>query len=160
MTLDKLLYTYNFHDCYVITPFTVRGDSVTVVFDLAKHLQYSDIKSKRDPLYADKKHNLIIKIKFCECTSVKATIRNCKSADSKQPESLCESKEKFDIIQLDAQFDFNSVCISEEGRVFFVFDGPHDQVGEISFSCKEATIEYESLLGESECDALWENSKL
>ena len=46
MTLKELEYAYNFHDCYVFTPFEINEDCVTVTFDLAKHLQYEPLKSR------------------------------------------------------------------------------------------------------------------
>ena len=45
MTLTQLEYTYNFHDSDVFTPFETNGDSIIVVFNLAKHLQYDELKS-------------------------------------------------------------------------------------------------------------------
>ena len=39
MTLEQLECIYNFHDCDVFTPFAIEGNSITVIFDLAKHLQ-------------------------------------------------------------------------------------------------------------------------
>ena len=46
MTLKELEYAYNFHDCYVFTPFEINEDCITVTFDLAKHLQYDPLKSR------------------------------------------------------------------------------------------------------------------
>ena len=58
MTLTQLEYIYNFHDCDVFTPFEINGDFVTVTFDLAKHLQYDDLKAR----YGDSLKNKEYKI--------------------------------------------------------------------------------------------------
>jgi hypothetical protein len=48
MTLKELEYAYNFHDCYVFTPFEINEDCVTVTFDLAKHNVLRNLFGKSD----------------------------------------------------------------------------------------------------------------
>ena len=70
MTLNQLECTYNFHDCDVFTPFEMEGNSITVTFDLAKHLQYDVLKSRYGDSLSDKEHHLIVKAKFFNCSDI------------------------------------------------------------------------------------------
>ena len=70
MTLTQLEYIYNFHDCDVFTPFEINGDFVTVTFDLAKHLQYDDLKARYGDSLKNKEYNLIVRVKFSNCLNL------------------------------------------------------------------------------------------
>lgn len=154
MTLDKLLRTYNFHDCYVIPPFKQQGNDITVVFGLAKHLQHGDIRSKTGSLYADAEHELIVKIRFLKCTDVRA-VEWSYQGNGAGKANLRQNEKMTTIEQFDWKPDFNTVCMSEEKGVFFVFDDSQGHAGKISFLCREVTVEAEDMLDEAESDALW-----
>ena len=44
MTIEQLGFKYNFHDSDVLLPLEISGDSITITFSLAKHLQYEELK--------------------------------------------------------------------------------------------------------------------
>ena len=73
MTLTELEYLYNFHDCDVFTPFKVKGDSITVTFALAKHLQYDDLKLRQKELINSKLHHLIVRARFFDCSNLRVS---------------------------------------------------------------------------------------
>lgn len=159
MTVDELLCAYNFHDCDVITPFMVQGDDITVTFVLAKHLQYDGIQSRQNPLYADKEYSLVVRIRFSECTCIKAnewTYETHKATTSKKSR---KNVRQMTVEQFDWQLDFDSVCISAERGISFVFVGPKQRVGDISFQCRDIEIEEETLLDRTGYDALWGDSE-
>lgn len=159
MTLDKLLRTYNFHDCYVIPPFKQQGNDITVVFGLAKHLQHGDIRSKTDPLYADSKHDLIVRIRFLGCTGIRAIEWNYPGGSAGSSENARKNEKITTIDQFDWKTDFDSVCMSEEKGIIFVFRDLQRCVGEITFLCGDVVVEAEELLDEAESDALWGDSE-
>ena len=120
MTLKELEYAYNFHDCYVFTPFEINEDCVTVTFDLAKHLQYDELKSRYGNSLNNKANNLIVKVKFSNCLDLQVSEWNhCTSNTKKQKK---QNERTITIEDFDADSDFISLSISEEDKISLRFE--------------------------------------
>lgn len=157
MTLDALLQTYNFHDCDAYTPFSIQNGEITVAFLLAKHLQYGDIRSKQDPLYADKKHNLIVRIRFLQCSDIRAIEWKLERCNARSKAYVKKYIEEIALDEFNWQRDFLSVGMSEEDGICFVFCDHGMGGSDLQFSCQDVDIEEEQLLDEVDCAALWDD---
>ena len=157
MTLQQLEYIYNFHDCDVFTPFEFVGDSVTVTFDLAKHLQYDDLKSRYGALLQIKENALIATVKFSNCLELQVKEWDCCYSKSTKKTKKCNertiSPELFD-----SDMDFISLAISGENKIVFSFVkyGNPDKLSNIQFICQDIDIMEEKLYTASEYDKLCE----
>lgn len=157
MTLDQLEHLYNFHDCDVFTPFEINGDSVIVAFDLAKHLQYDDLKSRYGDLLHHKDNHLIMKAKFSHCSALQVSewqYRTSKATDRKEK---C-NEHTISAEQLDPNADFISLAVLSENKICFTFEkhGNPKKYSEVQFVCQTVDILEERIYTDSEYDMLYE----
>ena len=155
MTLTQLEYTYNFHDSDVFTPFETNGDSIIVVFNLAKHLQYDELKSRYGNSLNNKANNLIVKVKFSNCLDLQVSEWNHCTSNTKNQKK--QNERTITIEDFDADSDFISLSISEEDKISFRFEkleknGKLIKLSEIKFVCQNIEILEESLLDSFEYD--------
>ena len=157
MTLKELEYAYNFHDCYVFTPFEINEDCVTVTFDLAKHLQYEPLKSRYGDVLQIKDNYLIVKAKFSNCLNLQATeweyrISKATKRETKHNEKTISPE------QFDPDMDFISLTVLDENLICFTFEknGKPTKLNEIQFICQDIDIIEEKIYTASEYDTLWE----
>ena len=156
MTLEQLECIYNFHDCDVFTPFSIEGDSITVIFDLAKHLQYDTLKSRYGDLLKNKEHNLIVKVKFSNCSDLQ--VSEWEDSTSKTINKNEKHNEKtIPIEQFDTDMDFISLAILDGNEIHFPFErcGKSKKYSEIRFVCHNVEVIEEKIYSASEYDKLW-----
>ena len=148
MKSEQLEEVYNFHDCGVFTPFQMDGDSIIVTFNLSKHLQYSDLKSRYGTSFFDKSLSLIVKVKFATCSDIRM-LRRVYEHSKKQINIKSERELPTDAF--DWNSDFRSFHLSEQNEVSFGFvpwENSSDSsfVDEIHFICGEVVILKELLI--------------
>lgn len=156
MTLEQLAQTYNFHDCDVFTPFEVEQNSVTVVFDLAKHLQYEDFQTKQSHFVQNKGYSLLVTVRFNNCTNLTAkewimVVAKNKMATQKQ------YQKDIPVEQLDWNLDFVSLCIENSKKIWFVFENAKGNDGfDLSFDCDTVEILEEKFVDADALNATWD----
>lgn len=92
MTLSELSRIYNFHDCDVFIPFDVNQDSITVTFDLAKHMQYGELKARYSEYIKNADFHLLATVKFSNCSNVRASEWTFDYSSKGTPNRLYEKK--------------------------------------------------------------------
>ena len=157
MTLTQLEYIYNFHDCDVFTPFEINGDFVTVTFDLAKHLQYDDLKARYGDSLKNKEYNLIVRVKFSNCLNLSAREWQYRTSKTTKKEQKCNEK-TIPIEQFDTDMDFISLAILDKNKICFTFEknSKPQKLSEIQFVCQDIDIIEEKILTASEYNELWQ----
>jgi hypothetical protein len=157
MTLEQLEYKYNFHDCDVFTPFEINGDSITVTFDLAKHLQYDDLKFRHGDLLQSKDSYLIVRVKFSDCLNLRVSEWEYRTSKTTKKEEKHNEK-TISIEQFDSNMDFISLTTLGENKICFAFEkyGKPEKFSEIQFVCQNIDIIEEKIFTASEHDELWE----
>lgn len=155
MTLEQLEQTYNFHDCDVFTPFEIEQNSVTVVFDLAKHLQYDDLQIKQSRFMKNDDYFLLVKVKFSNCTNLTAkkwtmVVAKDKSTAKKQYQN------EVPIEQLDWNLDFVSPYIENSKKIWFVFADAKNSGFDLSFACDTVEIVEEKFVDLDGYNATWD----
>lgn len=151
MTLMQLERIYNFHDCDVFLPFEVDNDSITVTFDLAKHVQYEDFKQKHRDLVDDESYGLVVKIEFSQCSNVEARewLYNGKQA---------RLNEKAVGLQgFNREMFLYTVSMEEKDGVCCLFTANSSKGGEISFRCEEVKILEEKFIDAEEREQIWKS---
>ena len=156
MTLHQLECIYNFHDCDLFTPFEINGNSVTVIFDLAKHLQYDDLKARYGDSLKNKECNLIVRVKFSNCLNLSAREWQYRASKSTKKEEKCNEK-TIPIEQFDTDMDFISLAILDGNEIHFPFEkcGKSKKYSEIRFVCHNVEVIEEKIYSASEYDKLW-----
>ena len=156
MTLQELEYTYNFHDCDVFVPFEIDGDSIIVIFDLAKHLQYEPLKSRYGDLLKIKDNNLIVRAKFTNCLNIQVNEwEYCISKNTKREEK--RNEKTISMENFDSDMDFISLTVFDENKISFVFEKHENRqkLSRIQFICNDVDIVEEKIYTASEYDELW-----
>lgn len=151
MTLSQLECTYNFHDCDVFTPFEINSDSITVIFDLAKHLQYDDLKSRYGDLLKNKEYNLILRAKFSNCLNLSVREWQYRISKATKKEEKCNER-AMAIEEFDSDADFISLAVLDGDRISFRFEKNEKsrKFSEIQFACYNVDIIEEKILIASE----------
>lgn len=158
MTLKQLEYAYHFHDCDVFTPFEINEDCITVTFDLAKHLQYDELKSRYGDLLQIKDNNLIVKVRFSNCLNLQVTEWEYRISKTTKREEKYNEKTILPQ-QFDSDMDFISLAVLDENKICFTFEkyGKPQKFSKIQFICQDIDIIEEKIYTASEYDTLWEN---
>lgn len=154
MTLEQLEHTYNFHDCDVFTPFEINDDYIVVTFDLAKHLQYDDLKSRQGKLLQDKDYYLIAKVKFSDYSNLSVSERT--NPASKATKKGGENEKTLSIEQFNSDVDFISLAVLGENKICFTFEkcNKSKKIIRIQFVCGNIEVLEEALLDAYEYDKL------
>ena len=156
MTFKQFELAYNFHDCDVFMPFEINGDSVTVIFDLAKHLQYDHLKSHYGDLLQIEDNSLIVKARFSNCSNIQANEWEQSVSKKTRREERCNEKTIL-AEQFDSDMDFISLAVLGENKICFTFEkcGKQNKLGEIQFTCQDIDIIEEKIYTKSEYEDLW-----
>ena len=157
MTLKELARTYHFHDCTVLAPFKQEGNDITFAVDLAKHLQYDELKQAYGAAIGDRDRHLVVIVKMLRCTQIKAVIETydadgCVSR-STQPLKRSEvSLSDFDWALDDRSLDVDGTIA--DGLYAHFSKG--DTYGHISFLAEEAVVLREECLGDADFGLLYD----
>ena len=156
MTLKQLAQLYNFHDCYVFTPFEIDGESVTVTFDLAKHLQYDDLKARYGDMLQKKECHLIVRVKFSDCLNFQICELTPHFTGAKK-QSFTSDARIISMEQFDTQADFISVSLADSDSICFVFESidSFKKIIEIQFESEQIEVLEEGVLDAVEFVKLW-----
>jgi hypothetical protein len=161
MTLTHLWHKYNLHDCDVFLPFQTNQNSISVVFDLAKHLQHNDLKLEHKDVINDKDFHLIVKVKFSEIKNVHAsewTYVPIEDTSKSIKLTRCEEHE-VTVEHFDKDLFLYSITLSDDNSIVFLFDGNDNKGGEIQFYCEDVQILDEKFVNEAVYDKLWSGYK-
>ena len=154
MTPEQLEHKYNFHDSDAMTPFKEQGDSITVTFFLAKHLQYEEIKSQYKSFINDENYYLLVRISFKSCHNLQASEWRYAPA----PKNAKQDEKNVSISQLDDEMLLSYTSFSSYGEILFGFEGKNGKMSEIRFSYKDAEVLEERFVNETEYNRIWENT--
>ena len=155
MNLTDFLCKYELHDCNAFLPFEVERDAITVVFDLAKHMQYSDFKAEHPHVIEDKAYSLIVKARFLQCTNIRASewIYGHTAVATKTP--IRQHEKNTTVSQFDKEMFLYSISTPTPNEIAFLFECEPKRGGEIRFACQAVEVLEEGFLNKAEYDKLW-----
>ncbi len=161
MTVSDLSYNYEFHDCTMFYPeFKQNGDTITCSFELAKFLQFPEIKRKYGEKLDDKNTALVLTVEFLKCSDIdveeEVTVCNGKAnRHTKHPN--CERK-KTTLADYDKNIDFLSLSLCNDGderRVSATFFNFSNKCVYVQFHAEEVNVLYEDCVDKDTCEKLW-----
>ena len=147
MTLTELFCLYNFHDSDVEIPFAINKNDIIITFYLAKHLQSKNFKIKNDKFITNKDYDLLITVKFLDCTNIKASEWEFDYSKGSKPKRLNEKN--ITIEQIDSEMFLYTCSMSNEDGVYLFFTRDTIKGSETTFLCAGVEIVEEKFVLEN-----------
>ena len=146
--MRELIDLYNFHDCYMLFPFKIYDDKIVITFDLSKHLQNEEIKSKYIKL--EKEYHHLITVECIGCTYINFIEESFESKTNLIINNRKTIKKEVNFDTFDTNLDFISVCISLESNSFYAYFSDDElKRGHITFNFESITVSNENFVDET-----------
>ncbi len=157
MTLKELACAYHFHDCTILAPFKQEGNDITVAVELAKHLQYDELKQAYGAALCDRGTHLVVIVKMLNCTQIKAVVETYAADGCVSEKTKPLKRSEVALSAFDWTLDDRSLDVDETiADGLYAHFGRDETCGHIGFLAQSAVVLREECMDEASFDALYD----